>query len=131
MHGVMVSDGWVLAAIAAKAIGYALALLAVGGTLFIAIFRELPIDVAQLVKRTILWSTLIGALVLALRFGIRAARISGMGIAGMTEPVMLGLVWNSPLGTAALWSGAGWIMMLGLLRHGLFWKGVCLSLIHI
>ena len=49
---------------------------------------------------------------LALRFGIRAARISGMGFEGATDPMMLGFVWESPLGTAAMASAPYWLILL-------------------
>ncbi len=60
-------------------------------------------------------AALVSLAVLAVRFGIRAARISGMGIEGATDAVMLGFVWESPLGTAAIWRGLGEVAILALL----------------
>lgn len=114
MEGLSPVDGWVLFAIFAKAAGYAAALVAMGGPLFVATFREAPDEVLRLARRTAALAALLGLVVLALRFGIRSARISGMGLAGATDPMMLGLVWDSPLGTAALWRGAGEVLILGL-----------------
>ena len=69
-------------------------------------------SVLRLARRLAIAAALIGLAVLALRFGIRAARISGMGFEGATDPMMLGFVWESPLGTAAIWRGLGWVAIL-------------------
>ena len=69
----------------------------------------------SLARRLAIAAALIGLAVLALRFGIRAARISGMGFEGATDPMMLGFVWESPLGTAAVWRGLGWVAILAIL----------------
>jgi putative copper resistance protein D len=105
-------DGWTLTAIIAKAAGYGAALLAMGGPMFVCAFRNAPEDVLNLARKIATGAAIIGLAVLALRFGIRSARISGMGLLGATDAMMLGLVWNSPLGTAALWRGTGLILIL-------------------
>lgn len=121
-EGLAPVDGWVVAAILAKAVGYAAALLAMGGALFLAVFAR---DAAMfgreaagasgpgtLVRRVTIAAALVLVAVLALRFGIRSARISGMGLEGMTDATMLGFVWSSPLGSAAIWRGAGAALVL-------------------
>jgi putative copper resistance protein D len=115
MDGLAPIDGWALLAILAKAIGYAAALVAMGGPLFIAVFRFAPEDVLRLARKLAVIAALVGLAVLALRFGIRSARISGMGLEGAVDPMMLGFVWDSPLGTAALWRGAGELLILAVL----------------
>lgn len=115
MDGLTPIDGWALLAILAKATGYAAALVAMGGPLFIAVFRSAPHDVLRLARQLAVGAALLGLVVLALRFGIRSARISGMGLEGAVDPTMLGLVWDSPLGTAALWRGAGELLILAVL----------------
>ena len=115
MDGLSPIDGWALLAILAKAAGYATALVAMGGPLFIAVFRFAPEDVLRLTRKLAVIAALLGLAVLALRFGIRSARISGMGLEGAVDPMMLGLVWDSPLGTAALWRGAGELLILAVL----------------
>nr|WP_281494012.1 CopD family protein [Jannaschia sp. S6380] len=102
----------------AKAIGYAAALIAMGGPLFLAVFRSAPPDVRRIARKLAVIAALIGLAVLALRFGIRAARISGMGLSGATDTMMLGFVWDSPLGTAALWRGAGELLIVAVLIEG-------------
>ena len=75
-------------------------------------------EVARLVRRFAAAAALVGLVVLAVRFGIRAARISGMGVEAMTDPAMLGFVWQSPLGKAAVWRGAGEALVLAILIPG-------------
>lgn len=123
MEGLAPIDGWAITAIIAKAVGYGAALLAMGGPLFVLVFRSSSNDVRQLARKVAVIAALIGLAVLALRFGIRAARISGMGLSGAVDPMMLGFVWDSPLGAAAIWRGAGELLVVALLIRGI----VCLS----
>lgn len=127
MDGLAPIDGWALLAILAKAAGYAAALVAMGGPLFVATFRSAPEDVLRLARMLAATAALVGLAVLALRFGIRSARISGMGLEGAVDPVMLGLVWDSPLGTTAIWRGAGAFLILAVLIDGTI--GVTVSLL--
>lgn len=125
MEGLSTIDGWATAAILGKAAGYAAALLAMGGPLFLAVFRQsAPVDVLRIARRVAVCAALAGLAILVLRFGIRAARLSGMGLDGATDVMMLGLVWDSPLGTAALWRGAGEVLILGLLIEGTIGVGL-------
>lgn len=163
LEGLASVDGWTLVSIVAKALGYAAALLAMGGPLFLLAFAsrsdhnpqgsgaanlharpvadacrattaDKPIssavrsavapDIVLLVRRLTAAAALVGLLVLAMRFGIRAARISGMGMEAVTDPVMLGFVWQSPLGEAALWRGAGEALVLAILLPGIWGLGL-------
>lgn len=119
MEGLAPIDGWAIAAIIAKAVGYGAALLAMGGPLFVLVFRSSSNEVRQLAWKVAVIAALIGLAVLALRFGIRAARISGMGLSGAVDPMMLGFVWDSPLGAAAIWRGAGELLVVALLIRGI------------
>ena len=119
MEGLAPIDGWAIAAIIAKAVGYGAALLTMGGPLFVLVFRSSSNDVRQLARKVAVIAALIGLAVLALRFGIRAARISGMGLSGAVDPMMLGFVWDSPLGAAAIWRGAGELLVVALLIRGI------------
>jgi len=119
MEGLAPIDGWAITAIIAKAVGYGAALLAMGGPLFVLVFRSSSNDVRQLARKVAVIAALIGLAVLALRFGIRAARISGMGLSGAVDPMMLGFVWDSPLGVAAIWRGAGELLVVALLIRGI------------
>nr|WP_216859334.1 CopD family protein [Sulfitobacter aestuariivivens] len=87
-----------------------------GGVLFAAVFSQrAEASVLRLARQLAVGAALVGLAVLAVRFGIRAARISGMGIEGATDAMMLGFVWESPLGTAAIWRGLGEVAILALL----------------
>jgi putative copper resistance protein D len=109
-------DGLTILAIVAKAIGYGAALLAMGGVLFSSIFaKHAEASVLRLARQLAVGAVLVGLALLAVRFGIRAARISGMGFEGATDPMMLGFVWESPLGTAAIWRGFGELAILTVL----------------
>jgi len=119
MEGLAPIDGWAITAIIAKAVGYGAALLAMGGPLFVLVFRSSFNDVQQLARKVAVIAALIGLAVLVLRFGIRAARISGMGLSGAVDPMMLGFVWDSPLGAAAIWRGAGELLVVALLIRGI------------
>lgn len=127
MEGLAQIDGWTLVAILAKAAGYIAALLAMGGPLFIVTFRKAPDDVLWLARKIAVLAALSGLSILALRFGIRAARISGMGMSGAVDPMMLGFVWDSPLGVAALWRSLGELLVLGLLIPGI--SSLCAGLV--
>ena len=126
MEGLAPIDGWAIAAIIAKAAGYGAALLAMGGPLFILAFPSAPADVRRLARKVAVIAALIGIVVLALRFGIRAARISGMGLPGAVDPMMLGFVWDSPLGAAAIWRILGELLIVAMLIRGIvgLWAGL-------
>ena len=115
MEGLAPIDTWAIAAIALKAVGYGAALLAMGGPLFLAAFPSTENDVRLLARKISIMAALVGLAVLALRFGVRAARISGMGLPGAFDPMMLGVVWDSPLGTAAIWRGLGEMLVIATL----------------
>lgn len=124
MEGLAPIDGWAIAAIVAKTAGYGAALLAMGGPLFVLAFPNASDDVRQLARKIAVIAALIGLAVLALRFGIRASRISGMGMLGAIDPMMLGFVWDSPLGAAAIWRSTGELLVVALLINGGFGLGV-------
>jgi putative copper resistance protein D len=126
MEGLAPIDGWAVLAIMAKAADYAAALLSIGGALFMLAFRAAPVDVLRLIRMITFAAVLLGIAVLALRFGIRAARISGMGLDGATDAMMLGFVWNSTLGTAAIWRGAGAFLVLAIFIDGIVGIGIAL-----
>lgn len=116
MTGLAPIDGVVVLAILAKALGYGAVLLAMGSVLFTALFaKRAEKSVLRLARHLAVGAAIVGLAVLALRFGIRAARISGMGFEGATDPMMLGFVWDSPLGTAAIWRGVGELAILAIL----------------
>ena len=116
MTGLAPFDGLAVLAIVAKALGYGAALLAMGSVFFGFLFdSRADTHVLRLARRIAVGAAIVGLVVLMLRFGIRSARISGMGFSGATDPVMLGFVWQSPLGSAAIWRGLGEAAIVALL----------------
>ena len=119
-EGLAPLDGWALASILAKALGYGAALLAAGGATFVFLFDQ-DLRKAGLTRPLRLVHVLttvaatLGLLALAGRFALRSARISGMGAEGAIDPVMLSIVWQSALGDAAVWRALGFTAVLALL----------------
>ena len=97
------------------AINLALGIIATVVAISVIASQRTEASVLRLAKRFAVGAALVGLAVLALRFGIRAARISGVGLEGATDPMMLGSVWESPLGTAAIWRTSGEVGILALL----------------
>lgn len=138
LAGLAPLDGWALASILAKALGYGGALLAAGGAMFALIFeRDLrsarlahPLRVVRVL--TIVAAGL-GLWVLGGRFALRSARISGMGAEGAVDPVMLSVIWQSALGDAAVWRALGFVavLMLPVPRVGRWVAGVGAVLIAV
>ena len=99
LEGLAPMGPWAAAAIGAKTLGYAASLLAMGGAIFLAVFRaEIGHGlgdgegVVRGLRRLTAVAAVLGIAVLVLRVEIRAARISGMGPAGMVDPLMLGII---------------------------------------
>ena len=119
-EGLAPLDGWALASILAKALGYGAALLAAGGATFVFLFDQdlrkagLTRPLRLVYVLTTVAATL-GLLALAGRFALRSARISGMGAEGAVDPMMLSIVWQSALGDAAVWRALGLAAVLALL----------------
>ena len=118
MTGLAPIDAWALAAILAKTLEYGTALLALGGPLFIATFREAPKEVLRVARAIAIAAAFLCIVLLALRFGIRSARISGMGMDGMTDRMMLWIIWESPLGSAAVLRSFGVLLILAIAFGG-------------
>ncbi|MEO9794749.1 MAG: CopD family protein [Tateyamaria sp.] len=102
----------------AKAAGYGVALLAMGGPLFSAVLPNAEPSVHRLARQIATTAAIVAIAILAIRFGIRAGRISGMGLPGAVDPTMLGIDWNSPLGTSAIWQTVGMMLVLGMRIRG-------------
>ena len=110
----------VVIAIVTKVLGYALGLLACGGALFHVAFSRMAFlqsreeDVHALFRGVVKWSLAAALLALPLPFvsvGVGASRLSGMGLDGMVDPMMLSIAWESPIGSAAAWRDFGLIAL--------------------
>ncbi len=83
-----------------KALVYAAAFLAMGSVLSIMTLRRLPAsEVQKLRQMSVVWA--IGAAIFSvLRLPMRASFLMGGTWQGATEPMMLAMVWESPLGSS-------------------------------
>ena len=95
-------DGIIVTAIVLKAGNYAASLLCLGGPLFMMSFPAASSGIMQVVKRVTIACAALLPFLLMLRIATRSARISGSGLDGMLDPIMLQIVWESPLGTFAV-----------------------------
>lgn len=105
-----------LLAIAVRAIGYAGSLLAMGSGIFLlacgthAFPGTEPAAVNRVWRRTMRLGVLAALLAVAATLaglGVRAGRLSGMGISGVGDPMMLQIVWEGAVGTAVAMRIAG------------------------
>lgn len=102
---------WEIAAILAKLVLYIGLLGSVGLVIIRTVFGDL---VSPLSDRIRLQATLLagGALAAAvLAFMLRGAALTG-GADGMTDPEMLGLLWQTPVGDALVYRNSGTILII-------------------
>ena len=114
-------DAWVVLAVLAKSLLYAGVLLAAGTTLFRWLFAW-RLQEVQLPLRTALWIFVgIGLFSSIANFAISAALLTG-DMRGMIDAEMLGILWQTPAGTALFWRVIGFgIIVVGLLTRGFAW----------
>ena len=105
-------DGIIVTAIALKAGNYAASLLCLGGPLFLAAFPDADSKIKKVAKDVAILCALALPVLVALRVAFRSARISGGGLEGMLDPIMLQIVWESPLGNFALLQVIGCALIL-------------------
>lgn len=105
-------DGFTAFGILIRALGYGGGLLAVGSGLFLAAYagRRFEHSEPEAIRRTMRQTAWLGGVAAILAaaatcggVGIRAGRLSGLDLAGMTDPVMLGIVLEGPAGMAVAW----------------------------
>lgn len=119
-------DIWEIAAILAKLVLYIGVFGSVGLVIIRTVFGDL---VSPLSDRIRLQATLLagGALVAAvLAFMLRGAALTG-GADGMTDPEILGLLWQTPVGDALVYRSLGTILILLGLSIPRVGKGIALA----
>lgn len=114
--------GLTLVGIVVRALGYGAGLVAVGSALFLVAYarRAFPAsdraEVSRLMRRTA-WiggsAAFIAVLALLGGLSIRAGRLSGLGLPGMADPLMLQIVWEGPVGTAVAVRCTGLAIVVG------------------
>ncbi|MFA8386512.1 MAG: copper resistance D family protein [Pelagibaca sp.] len=86
--------------ICVKALAYATALIAMGSILAILTLRRLPAPEVQALRLLAVFCAIAAALFSLLRIPLRASFLMGGTWQGATEPMMVKMVWDSPLGAS-------------------------------
>lgn len=86
--------------ICVKAVVYATALLAAGSVLTVLTLRSLPSREVQSLKWLAVGCAVMAAVMSLARLPLRASFLMGGTWQGGTDPIMLAMVWDSPLGTS-------------------------------
>jgi len=101
-----------------KAMAYAATLMSAGSVLALLILRPLPPDELRRLKRIALVCALLAAFVSLARLPLRASFLMGGTWHGATDPMMLALVSESPLGTSIAVRLVGLGLIFGLMVPG-------------
>lgn len=118
--------------ISVKALAYAATLSAIGSVLVLLALRELSEGGRAALRWTAALSALAAAIFTALRLPVRASFLMGGTLDGATDPMILGMVADSPLGTSAALRLVGLALILAVLwraRTGLVLAliGACMA----
>ncbi|WP_298861707.1 CopD family protein [uncultured Sulfitobacter sp.] len=108
------ADALTWLSICVKALVYATSLTAAGSALCIIFLRALPASEVIVLKRFAVWLALAAAVLSLVRIPLRAGFLMGGTWQGATDPMILGMVAQSPLGTsmAVRLTGLALILML-------------------
>ena len=117
--------------ICVKALVYATTLVAAGSILTLLTLRSLPVREVQSLKWLAVCCAVMAAVLSFARLPLRASFLMGGTWQGGTDPMMLALVWNSPLGTSIglRLIGLGFILLIlvpGRAGRGLAALGACI-----
>lgn len=112
------ADALTWTSILVKALTYATTLLAAGSALVRVSLRSLGADERATLARTVVVSALAAGVLSALRLPVRAGFLMGGDLAGATDPMLLGIVAESPLGTSVVLRLVGLTLVLAVLLPG-------------
>ncbi|MEM9578399.1 MAG: CopD family protein [Pseudomonadota bacterium] len=98
--------------ICVKALAYAATLISIGSVLVLVALRELSEGGRAALRLTAVLSALAAALFTALRLPVRASFLMGGTLDGAMDPMILGMVADSPLGTSAALRFVGLLLIL-------------------
>ncbi len=114
-------DIWALAAIVSKALLYFGILTSSGLVLNRFVFAAEVAAVLPVMRKLAIVCACLGICAAGVSFALRGAALTG-DASGLTDPEMLGLMWQTPVGTALLLRVIGLsLMLVGLLFGGLGW----------
>lgn len=109
------ADAVTWASICVKALAYAATLSAIGSVIVLVALRELSDGGRSALRLTAVASVLAAALFSALRLPVRASFLMGGTWDGATDPMILGMVTDSPLGTSVALRIVGLALILAML----------------
>lgn len=109
------ADATVWLSILVKTLAYAATLVAAGSVLVSAGLRELTEDGRASLHRIAVVSAAAAAVLSVLRVPVRASFLMGGSIDGAVDPMMLGMVAESPLGTSVIERLVGLALILTIL----------------
>ena len=109
------ADAITWASICVKALAYAATLSAIGSVLLIVALRELSERGRSALRLTAVASALAAALFSALRLPVRASFLMGGAWDGAIDPMILGMVADSPLGASVVLRLLGLALILAVL----------------
>lgn len=114
-----------------KALVYATTLMAAGSVLTLLTLSSLPMREVQLLKWLAVGCAMMAAVLSLARLPLRASFLMGGTSQGGTDPMMLAMVWDSPLGTSISLRliGLGLVLLIlvtGRAGRGLAALGVCI-----
>ncbi|GGB43814.1 hypothetical protein GCM10011316_14720 [Roseibium aquae] len=109
------ADALIWISIFVKTLAYATTLSAIGSVLVLVALRELSEHGRAALRLTAVASVLAAALFSALRLPVRASFLMGGTWDGATDPMILGMVADSPLGTSVALRLVGLALILAVL----------------
>lgn len=110
--------------IGVKALVYATALLATGSVLTLLTLRSLPTREVQSLRWLAVSCAVVAAVVSLARLPLRASFLMGGTWQGASDPMILGLVWDSPLGNSVALRLIGFGLILLILVPGRGGRGL-------
>ena len=120
-------DGTTLATVAVKALAYLASLAAAGGALALASFSTLDGDTTRMVGRLGLAGAFVAALASAALVPMGAVYLAGGLWAGAADPVLTGMVVESPVGESLVVRLAGLALVSALFVSGRPPRMVCIA----
>jgi putative copper resistance protein D len=121
------ADALTWISICVKALVYATSLTAAGSVLCIIFLRALPESEVRVLTRFAVWLALAAAVLSLARIPLRASFLMGGTWQGGTDPMILGMVLESPLGTTIAVRLVGLALILTLLT-GARWSNIVAAL---
>ncbi|MFC3613005.1 CopD family protein [Lutimaribacter marinistellae] len=109
------ADAVIWIAILVKTLAYAATLIAAGSVLVLLWLRELTADARAALRRAAVLGAIAAALLSALRLPVRASFLMGGALDGAVDPMMLGIVAESPLGASLIVRLVGLALILSVL----------------